>query len=107
MAIRSTENLPSALNHSHIIPSRTRVVMRCLSESCDFAKSNPQKIQITRELEIVSPEILELNGQNVVIAGIKLKQYQGVRLNKADGSRDDAQSDVLLGRYRDQLKALE
>ena len=107
MAIVSTKNLPHSLRANHIIPSRTRVVMRCLEETCGFAKSNPLKIQITRELEIVSPETLTLDGQPVVIAGIKLKHYRGVRENNADGTRNDAASDILLGRYRDELDSLE
>lgn len=106
MALQNTADLPQSLRANHMIPSRTRVVMRCLEETCGKAKSNPLKTQITRELEIVSPETLTLNGQPVVIAGIKLKHYRGLRLDNADGTRNKTESDILLGRYRDELQSL-
>jgi hypothetical protein len=107
MALIQTAGLPQSLRAHHMIPSRTRVVMRCLEESCGKAKSNPLKTQITRELEIVYPETLMLNGEPVVIAGIKMKHYRGIRLDNADGTRNETESNILLGRYRDELKSLE
>lgn len=103
----NTANLPRTLNYTDQIPSRTRVVMRVLEEKFDAAKSNPNKLQITRELEIVYPEFLELNGTKVNIAGLKLNHYRGVRLNNADGTRDNEESDKLLSRYAQELKSCE
>lgn len=105
MAVQSTKNLPSQLRSHHQI-TKQQVVARCLDEKFGAAKSNPLKKQIIREWEVVSPEIININGENVVIGGIKLQQYLGVRLNREDGSRSDAQSDVILGKCRDDFKAL-
>lgn len=105
MAVQSTKNLPVQLRSHHQV-TKQQVIARCLEEEFGAAKSNPLKHQIVREWEVVSPEIININGENVVIGGQKVKQYIGVRLDNNEGQRAGAQSDVLLARCRDDFKAL-
>jgi hypothetical protein len=61
---------------------------------------------IVRVWEVISPEIVSINGENKVLAGTKVTQYLPTISLKEDGSRDDAKSDKALVRLRDENKAL-
>lgn len=104
MAVRETANLPGRLTSADKVPSRTRAVLRCLEEK--FGDSSKGNKMITREWEVVVPEVIEINGSNKVLAGQKIKQYRVTITNKENGERDDTKSDSALAQLRDELKAL-
>jgi len=104
MALQQTSNLPSMLTSKDCIPARTRVKGRCISEK--FGDSKKGNKMITREWEVVAPEVISLNGVNKALAGTKLIQYCTLESYNEDGSVS-ATSPGLLARFRDEQIALQ
>lgn len=104
MALVQTSNLPSMLTSKDCIPSRTRVQARCIEEK--FGDSSKGNKMITREWEVVQPEVISINGANKALAGTKLKQYLTLESYDENGKRSST-SDGLLARYRDEQIALQ
>lgn len=105
MAIRNTENLPGAIRSTDRLVN-TRCVLRCIEEVFDKAKGS-DNMMITREWEVVMPEIVVINGENKCLAGSKLKQYlTTIVIDDETGKRNDAKSDKALARLRDENKVL-
>lgn len=103
MAVRDTSNLPGSLKSTDNLPTQ-RAVLRCIEEK--YRESGSGNMMIERELEVVLPEIVSINGANKCLAGTKVKQYFPLIVFNEDGSRNDAKSDKALARYRDENKAL-
>lgn len=105
MAIRDTADLPGAIRSTDILPN-TRVVLRCIGEKFETSKSSGNEM-ISREWEVIDPEIIIINGQNKCLGGTKVMQYLPVLCYQTDGkTRDDYASNKALARYRDENKVL-
>ncbi len=104
MALQQTSNLPLMLTSKDCVPSRTRVTGRCISEK--FGDSKKGNKMITREWEVVQPEVINLNGVNKALAGSKLVEYCTLESYDESGNVS-ATSPGLLARFRDEQVALQ
>ena len=105
MAIRNTENLPGSIRSTNRLPPRTRCTVRCIEEKFSVSQSSGNPM-ITRTWEVVSPEIININGEDKVLAGTKVQQYLPTMSMDENGERNDAKSDKALARLRDENKVL-
>ena len=103
MAIRETTYLSGSLKSTDRLPN-TRAVLRCIEEI--FGDSAAGNQMITREWEVVNPEVVTINGMAKILAGTKVKQYLPTISRNEAGQRDDAKSDKALARLRDENKVL-
>jgi hypothetical protein len=98
MAIRNINEGISAWNKSMPFP-KDRYIGRILEEK--FAPNNGGNPMVTREWEIVAPEVVTVGDKQISVVGAKITQYSVVKV-----LNDEGKSEKAFGRFRDDLIAM-
>lgn len=77
--------MPTKYNSSITFPTDNYII-RCVEEK--FAPSNSGSPMITLEFEIDSPETVNVAGEDVTVAGVKVKHYAVTKSLSEDGEVD-------------------
>lgn len=77
--------MPTKYNSSLMFPT-DNYILRCVDEK--FAPSNAGAPMITLEFEIDSPETVNIAGEDVTVAGVKIKHYAVTKSVNEDGEVD-------------------
>jgi hypothetical protein len=102
MAIRNVNDGVSAWNNKMPFP-KDNYVIRCLEEK--FAPSSSGNPMITRNWEVVSPEVATLGDKQVSVVGARVTQWLPTEVYEG-GKLDEAKSDKAFGKVRDDFQAL-
>jgi hypothetical protein len=105
MAIRKLGETVAEVNWSSKMPlPKDRYTIRCTDEK--FGMNSNNNPMITREWEIVAPEVVMCGDQNVTVTGVKVQQYAVCKVKADDGTWDAKKSDSAYARLRDDLLLL-
>lgn len=100
MAIRATTEGVGQWNNKMPFP-KDRYTLRVTEEVMKISgNDNPQ---IARTLEIVAPEIGEIDGKKISVVGCKIYQYLPSKVSDGNGGWDQEKSDKAYGKLRDDL----
>lgn len=94
--MKKSETLLS-LNPSVMIPTDINYTFRCVEETVEKS-NNSGSLMIVRELELISPETIQFNGDNYGMAGMKQNQYITFKVSDGKGGFDSVKSQLAMGR---------